>query len=529
MNSKSYLRSITPIILAYLCLISTFVQAQTTRLGGSYFTTGGNYSDPNNTVKMLYWRPGQSQPTLIDEAAGNFSNFCEVNGRVILWHCGRAAGNGAGADVIYRIDPVEQKRMDSITKVPGAYRAISDGATVGVIFGYGANDSFFRLYELENLAKGATYADRDIPSGVGAIKYFNGRYYVAYTRNDSGFIATYNFFGSQLMDKTIYRLGPNGAGVKDIYPAGNRIYAIVEKQDVWPNPPLNAGVLEFTPQTGAVNFRKTPSAGASAGLQDNKIYGDFGNQLASFAILTMSIDKEPWANVTPSALAIDRLSGNVFAQETDYFSKGELKFFNNQGALQQTLTTDFSGAAISLLYNSPPVAVSFNKVTGVDVPVLLALGDSVIDYDGDKVFFSFKTGYPGTLQDNGTGYFTYTPPAGYRGTVTLDYNARDAFGDSTSARVTINVGNASTGTFDITAVKLYPVPAHGLVNLEMENESGIWPDIEVWDIGGRRLPVPVEQIGKRSYRLNLERLPAGFYQVKVTDNANTGVWPLIIK
>lgn len=106
-----------------------------------------------------------------------------------------------------------------------------------------------------------------------------------------------------------------------------------------------------------------------------------------------------------------------------------------------------TGTLVVTVANAAPVVPAVNRTTPYATPVELDLLDGVTDANGDPltVTVGTPTGADGTTRGTVTvtnGVATYTPPAGYSGTVTFTYTVDDGT-DTTTATVTVVVGNAA--------------------------------------------------------------------------------------
>ncbi|MDN5865272.1 MAG: Ig-like domain-containing protein [Gammaproteobacteria bacterium] len=93
--------------------------------------------------------------------------------------------------------------------------------------------------------------------------------------------------------------------------------------------------------------------------------------------------------------------------------------------------------------NEPPVAEDGSLTTGEDTPASGTLVAS--DPDGDALTFSIvdEPAHGGvTLDDPGTGAYTYTPDAGFSGSDSFTFTANDGFVDSNVATISITVNAA---------------------------------------------------------------------------------------
>lgn len=96
--------------------------------------------------------------------------------------------------------------------------------------------------------------------------------------------------------------------------------------------------------------------------------------------------------------------------------------------------------SISVVVNSPPVAVDDVAATNEDTPVVIDVTANDSDPDGDPLTIT-DPGNPanGVVVDNGNGAVTYTPAPGFDGIDTFTYTVSDGNGLTHSATVTVTV------------------------------------------------------------------------------------------
>jgi hypothetical protein len=114
--------------------------------------------------------------------------------------------------------------------------------------------------------------------------------------------------------------------------------------------------------------------------------------------------------------------------------------------------TDTATVCITILGNTPPIAMDDSATTYAGVPVAI----SVLDNDSDPEGFafsisSFTSPSDGTVTHDGITT-TYTPDPGFTGVDTFTYTITDASGDTATATVTVTViGNSPPSAIDDSA------------------------------------------------------------------------------
>jgi hypothetical protein len=104
-----------------------------------------------------------------------------------------------------------------------------------------------------------------------------------------------------------------------------------------------------------------------------------------------------------------------------------------------------STGTVDITVTNPPPSANNDNVSAVNagVPINLNVLDNDTDPHGDTLTLSAVSGLPasaGTVAVVGNN-IQYTPASGYMGSISFEYTIRDAFGNSSTARVDLNVTN----------------------------------------------------------------------------------------
>jgi PKD repeat protein/serine/threonine protein phosphatase PrpC len=212
-------------------------------------------------------------------------------------------------------------------------------------------------------------------------------------------------------------------------------------------------------------------------------------------------DSDPGGNPLSAYIFTFPANGTVFMNTDGSFSytppnsftgTDSFTYYNWNGfAISNTVsvTICIEATAGAGCANTPPVAVNDSYNTAVNTPLTVNFPGILAndtDPDGNPLTVSVGSPITGpnlnpanaggngtlTLDANGDGGFTYTPPPGYVGTVTFTYNANDGTIDSAvPATVTIGVGATVVKTV---AIKVpAPPPATLCTNTNFENPGMI--------------------------------------------------------
>ena len=94
--------------------------------------------------------------------------------------------------------------------------------------------------------------------------------------------------------------------------------------------------------------------------------------------------------------------------------------------------------------NNPPVVSPTSVRTYTELETTISLGNLATDAEGDPLTISVLNPVNGTVLFNpSTNKVSFKPAPGFSGIASFDFLARDAFGSSSPARVSINVGSIS--------------------------------------------------------------------------------------
>jgi VCBS repeat-containing protein len=116
-----------------------------------------------------------------------------------------------------------------------------------------------------------------------------------------------------------------------------------------------------------------------------------------------------------------------------------LAVVGTKGAFLATDGTE-TGSPGTIIPDVPPVAAPDSVTTMEDIPATFNVLGNDTDADGDSVkILSFTQSGHGTLTNNGSGNFTYTPAANFNGSDSFNYTITDGKGGTATAAVSITV------------------------------------------------------------------------------------------
>ncbi len=144
----------------------------------------------------------------------------------------------------------------------------------------------------------------------------------------------------------------------------------------------------------------------------------------------------------PPGLTIDPATGVVSGTIDPNASTGGPA---SNGVYTVTITaSDGNGGSVPATFtwtvrNVGPEANDDAVTTPEDTPVTIDVLANDVDDDGDPLSVTNATASTGTVQVNGDGTITYTPPANFNGVATITYTIADTDGAFSTATVTVTV------------------------------------------------------------------------------------------
>ena len=244
-------------------------------------------------------------------------------------------------------------------------------------------------------------------------------------------------------------------------------------------------LANYAPNTTAdwINFNGINMAGSDYIITGSSNHSGGGTQTLMTYIASGSLAPS-WAQLYGTGSV--NVGWSVFATPNGYMSVG---YSNDNGAPEQpnVLSVDASGKL-----GSCNIPYTLNQITDVNDPPVFNIGPS---------FATQQT--------------QYTPTPDYPCEVMVDECA------SSTAPVVLHSGVGATITAN-TAVKCYPNPTSGELNIELSTEKASNGKISIIDMQGKEIisrPIGFNQ-GVSNFKLDMSEMKAGLYLVKVTDDKN---------
>ena len=141
----------------------------------------------------------------------------------------------------------------------------------------------------------------------------------------------------------------------------------------------------------------------------------------------------------------------------------------------------------------------------------IALAATFTDGDKDVLTLTVNSSNTGVVTAAIAGTTLTLTEVGL-GSSEITVTADDGNGDMVSDEFTVTVAMV-TGVAETRGFRAYPNPASETLTVEME---GTWSLVRIYDFTGRHIHVPVREQGPKKVVLDISRLPAGIYLVKVS-------------
>ncbi len=508
-------------------LLSIGAQAQNVTKG-VVFTTGGSFAAPGNHVKIYAMETDSFDTWVIDSILGDFSNKVVMESHFAYVHVGRAGGNPAGMDRIYKYDILTSQSsspIDSTLEISGIQSFEISGDRIIISKGYPSSANFVEVVDKNNLQT-SLYNDVTIMGSCAGIALMDNKAYIASTDfgANAGVIHVIDL-GSTISNEGSIVMDTLSTGASQIYAENGMVYLTNKRYrpdySTWY---AGVSVLNLTDSTFTTDTTGLTSA-TGFDFYNSMILGDFGAPIETYDVSTGTRN----ALFTDFCTAAKKdPNGNYFAvQNTDYFSVGSVTIYNGTGTAMGTADTDISGSALSLVTNNFPTAVNDTIINPVFSGVFLTINAMANDYDVDGEPFQITeiiTQPTYGIATVGAVQISYEATTVDVPADTFSYMITDIWGDSSIATVYLDF---ITGVEEINlfSTSIYPNPANNVVNISAEN--GTIENIQIIDLSGRT--VIVTNSSTMNEIINVSELNTGVYFVKVSINGNVETHRLIIQ
>ncbi len=482
---------------------------------GAIFTTGGNYNAPGNFVKLYAYDIDQLDYSVVDSVLGDFSNHVISDGHYAYMHVGRGGSHPLGGDRIFKYDLLNQtyQAIDSTEQLMGFKKFEIIGDRLLITRGYPATSEFVKVLDKNDLST-VLYSDANIEGVCDGIAVADNKAFVASTNlGDSGVVNVIDL-GATISNLGAYTLDTLSSGAKDIFMENGMIYMTSLRYNLNYTVKyagvtrLNLADSTFTTDTIGL------SNAAGFDYLNGLILGDFGNPLETYNTLTGN--RNLVFNAYPTAAKFDPNSGSLLVQTTDYFSFGEVIYYDNTGNPIDTIETDVAGSAMSVVTNYIPTAVNDTVNGGALQPSDISYFDVVAnDFDMDEDIITLDTllNQPigGAVVEIVGDSIKLTNASQLIDKVY--YVISDPWGDSDTAFISF-VLIGSVKNIEKSLASVYPNPAHR--NLNISTPFGVINSVRVADLSGKN--ILLDESNDSTVSVDLSTFSTGIYFVKVEVN-----------
>ena len=508
-------------------LLSIGAQAQNTTKG-VVFTTGGSYAAPGNLVKLYAMETQNFSSWTVDSLPGDFSNHVVVESHFAYVHVGRAAGNPAGLDKIYKYDILDGDQsspIDSTLGMGGIQKFEISGDRIIISKGYPSTTNLVEVVDKNNMQT-SLFSDNSIMGGCAGITIMNNMAYVASTDYvmNSGVVHVINL-GTSISNDGSILLDSLSIGAGQIYSENGMIYLTNKRfrpdYSTW-----YAGVTELN-LTDSTFTTDTTGLTAATGFDfyNNMILGNFGAPLETYDVATGT--RTPVFADYCTAAKKDPNGDHYAVQNTDYTTIGSVTIYDGNGIAMGMANSDISGSALAVVTNNAPTAVNDTVVHNLgSLPNLSPFNIDVLfndfDIDGDSLMIDTVLSSSAMIVGN---EIEYDPSMNGVAADTFIYVTTDVWGDVDTASVYLNFVTGIDEVQHSFYTKVFPNPANEMLNIS--TESGSIEKVEIIDLGGRIVITAVSTKIKET--INVSELNTGVYFVKVSINGNVETHRLIIQ
>lgn len=490
-------------------------------------TTGGTFLGPDNKVKLYAFETAEDETNVVAEFLGDFSNDVVRDGRFAYTHVGRAFGNPAGMDVIYKVDLTSGEVVDSLVDIPGAAHLLIYDDLLMVGKGFGAQGENVEFFNKNDLSQESVFQGAEVGGGVGGYTILDEKIYLSFTEADTGRIAVYDMAsGLPEYDSTI-ALDTLSKGMGDLITDGESIFAFSNFTafDDDFNVIYNfSSVAKVDPNDGSFTTGSVNSARGALVIAPNPIdggniiianFGSDGNFLDTNTLQPLGLGFLPFY----TAGVADGVNQFLWVQVTDFSSFGSVSAYNTLGEEVRTFDTDISGSALDLVTNNAPIAVD-DTFQGAFVTTKYDVLENDSDPDGEEIkivdLVNVSGGSVSITEDNrveatfdeGSQEITFTY-------VMSDIWNRQALADVTIANFT------SVDGLIITDFGASPNPATDKVQVNLESFENEAVTLTLFALDGQVLQVT--EVGIANFSdIDLSDLGAGLYILEARSASRQG-------
>lgn len=479
-------------------------QVETSKIAAS---TGGSFGSPGNYVKLYIGNADLSDVHVADSALGDFSNAVVQDGALVYCHVGRGGGHPEGSDQILVYNAAAQSReFDVISGVSGLQdMAVYDDFLV-FIRGFGATDNK-SVKVLNKHTNVEVFADSQLVN-PGAMHVAGGKLYVANTQNDASVLTVYDLDGITpqkegeiILDDTLT------SGANGLFIHNQTAYLIHRKFDA-----NFATAYDGFTQVNLADSSFTVDTAVSVNefiiVHDDKLW------MRKNGITYYDFNSSTFSHVTSTAntaAAFDTINEIFYLQNTDFFSLGEINKLDRNFDVDVTAQTDWSGTALSPVYNRFPVIDNLNQTPAGNLYTYTFSLSDVDRGDTARITDAQLTNAELTVQSFDDSTVVLSGLEGSYDNDTLTVTVCDGFGACITETVFIPGQINSVAELPGSNIKMYPNPATDVLFVDGLNQNTPYRLI---DLSGK-----VIREGYVQNQINVSEIKRGMYILHIAGSA----------
>ena len=495
--------TLTFLLLGLGCF--TFSQTVTKKI---ILVNGGQFGNPLENVNIVLIDPAGGAPQTLDTIQTQSTQDLLIEGTEIFV---------AAQDSIVKYNLISGERLAAAPfGAPStiAMQRYGDYLLVGNWYApFGATGPYrnhFRIFDKNTLA----FVDSipEVKEGAKSFVVVGDTAYIAQNRTSAAFSDTAGWMVRVNLATLTYidslAVNQNGEDLGNLVVKNGLIYGINSESNTLTvvNPATGTG----TTLAANANFQAGGYGSRLALDQNGLLHTVIADKIATYNLDTRMVVNPSVVDTVVTAFALDTLRNLYYITQTDYFSYSRGGVYNFSGQKTASFTTGFSPEVIEVAYNMLPKAVRDTALIRRTETARIALLTNDSDADG-RILTARLIGQPanGSASLNGDT-LVYTPNSGFIGTDSVAYRLLDAWADSDTAWVVIDVLPA-TGLDNLAeqlGIRLFPNPASDRATLTFGTSwSG---EVRISSLNGQVLSTWSLQ-NTLENPLPLGTLPAGSY------------------
>ena len=505
------MRHLAFLFLTILCLATVNAQERTERI---VYTTGGFFSGINNYVKAYVFNPNTGETILLDSVLGDFSNAVLIDRQYAYVHYGRANGNPAGNDLVYKYNLLTEERVDSLLNVSGLQSMAIAEDNFAIAKGFGATDDFFQIFDKHDLSE-IIYTEEIVNASFNALAGRANQFFTSFSIGTQDVIRSYTLANDQIQ-LVESLLDSTASGVHEFYIDNATIYALAERYDPVTFALTGAAVSKLDTTLSFVNSIQTNRATTPITVIDDHLIGEFGTDGNALDAVTLAANN--YVELPAFTAGVwDRNNEQFYLQQTDYATFGQVATYNLDGIGLDTTSTDISGTAIDILFNNCPQLP-------VDIYDLIFYGDPFTyelpyqDADGDIISYSFSMEpvYYNSVDLIANVVIAY---GGFWWVIDFEIQGTDLFGctDTIAFVIEQNIIGANNNLVLEEHNLSYPNPVQDELFVDLSSMKSQQVKLSIIDIhGGTHLKQTIRS--PQIQYLDVSHLPSGLYLLWLEEN-----------